>query len=501
MTEGASCIDSTYPPGSIPGGSGSDLPAAGSTIRRAPDPRIGMSVDGRYRIEALIGEGGMGLVYRAMHTALNKPVAIKVLQREASQDEEVLTRFTREAQSASSIGNQHIVDVSDFGVLEDGAVYFAMEYLEGQDLIEAIDSAQRMSSARAIHIAKQLCRALSAAHGAGIVHRDLKPENVFLVDRGEDPDFVKILDFGIAKVADGQHRITRAGEVFGTPHYMSPEQCQGQDVDARTDIYALGVLLYEMVTGDVPHDADTMMGILTKQLYEDPVPPSIKCAQVPAALEQVIMRCLLKDPDLRYASMAELLADLERVERGEEVRARPMVAIRSTRPPQRRRVERLTTGLGLVALALLPVLVYLALSFEEPAAATTTLVADDTSNSLAVNPLPVGPQAAAPTRQLDSKPRGAQVWVDGRLQGQTPIELDAELLSGSEIALVRAGHKKLRIDPSALPPEDEPLLFELERLKAKPRRSPRPRRAKAKPAKKSTTSTQGVLVDPWSAHD
>jgi predicted Ser/Thr protein kinase len=460
-----------------------------------------MLVDGRYRIEELIGEGGMGLVYRAMHMALNKPVAIKVLQREASQDEEVLARFTREAQSASSIGNQHIVDVSDFGVLEDGAVYFTMEYLEGEDLIEAIDSAQRMSSARAIHIAKQVCRALSAAHGVGIVHRDLKPENVFLIRQGEDPDFVKILDFGIAKVADGQHRLTRAGEVFGTPHYMSPEQCQGQDVDARTDIYALGVLLYEMVTGDVPHDADTMMGILTKQLYEDPVPPSIKCAQVPAALEQVIMRCLFKDPGQRYPSMAELLADLERVEQGAEVRARPMVAIRSTRPPARRRVERLTTGLGFAAFALLPLLVYLALSFEEPAPLRVSLVADDTSNSVAVGPLPVEPHIAAPTLLLDSKPQGAEVWADGRLQGQTPLELGAEALSGSEIVLVRTGYQRLRIDPSALPPDGEPLFFELERVKAKPRRSVRARRPKPKPAKKSASSTQGVLVDPWSAHD
>ncbi len=290
---------------------------AHSGVTRAADGLLGRTIDGRYRIDALLGEGGMGLVYEATHTRLQKPLAIKVLRRENTKDVEVLQRFQREAETASAIGNQHIVDISDFGLLDDGSTYFVMERLHGVDLIDAIDLAVRMPEGRAIRIAKQLCRALGAAHDAGIVHRDLKPENVFLIERDGVEDFVKVLDFGIAKVAHGPDRLTRPGEVLGTPHYMSPEQCEGEGIDHRTDIYALGVLLYEMLTGHVPHDADTMMGILTRHLYEDPVPPRTRIPEISAELEQVILRCLEKKPEHRYQTMHEILEDLERIQGGE----------------------------------------------------------------------------------------------------------------------------------------------------------------------------------------
>ncbi len=293
---------------------GAEKGAPHSGVSHAPDGLLGRTIDQRYRVEALLGEGGMGLVYRVTHAQLNKPLAIKVLRRENTRDPEVLARFRREAESASAIGNQHIVDINDFGVLDDGSTYFVMECLEGVDLIDAIDVARCMPEERAIHIAIQVCRALGAAHDAGIIHRDLKPENVFLTHRNGTDDFVKVLDFGIAKVANGPKRLTRAGEVLGTPHYMSPEQCEGNDVDHRTDIYALGVLLYEMVTGHVPHDADTMMGILTKQMYEDPVPPKVRVPQVSHELERLIMRCLEKKREERYQTMHEVELDLQRVQ-------------------------------------------------------------------------------------------------------------------------------------------------------------------------------------------
>jgi serine/threonine-protein kinase len=297
----------------------------------------------------------MGLVYRVTHTRLNKPLAIKVLRRENTKDPEVLARFRREAESASGIGNQHIVDINDFGELEDGSTYFVMECLEGLDLIDAIEVAQRMSEERAVHIAMQLCRALGAAHDAGIVHRDLKPENVFLIRRNDTEDFVKVLDFGIAKVANGPKRLTRDGEVLGTPHYMSPEQCEGDGVDHRTDIYALGVLLYEMLTGHVPHDADTMMGILTKQMYEDPIPPKVRVPQVSDPLEQLIMRCLEKKPERRYQTMHELESDLLRVHTGQQPVGPNAVTLTPTRPPRpaRPRVSPIYLGgLGMAVLAL-----------------------------------------------------------------------------------------------------------------------------------------------------
>lgn len=282
------------------------------------DPLIGQVLDGRYSIEKVLGEGGMGLVYKARHTTLNKPLAIKVLKAEVSKDQEIVQRFRQEAQSATAIGNHHIIDISDFGALSDGSTYFVMEFLDGISLTQAIEPGRPLESRRTIHIAKQLCRALGAAHDIGIVHRDLKPDNIYLISRGGDKDFVKVLDFGIAKVGGAKSKLTQVGQVFGTPHYMSPEQCAGTQVDKRTDIYALGVIMYEMTSSRVPFDADNLMGILTKHLYEEPVrphelPPPV---DVPASLEAILMKCLSKKADLRYQSMQEVLADLELAEQG-----------------------------------------------------------------------------------------------------------------------------------------------------------------------------------------
>ena len=349
-----------------------------SGVARSPVGLLGRTIDRRYRVDALLGEGGMGLVYRVTHTDLNKTLAIKVLRRENTRDEEVLARFRREAESASAIGNEHIVDINDFGTLEDGSTYFVMECLEGMDLIEAMDRSQRMPEDRAVRIAMQLCRALNAAHGAGIVHRDLKPENVFLTERRGSDDFVKVLDFGIAKVANGPKRLTRAGEVLGTPHYMSPEQCEGEDVDHRTDIYALGVLLYEMVTGRVPHDADTMMGILTKHMYEEPIPPKVRAPQVSESLEEVIMRCLAKRPERRYQTMHEIEADLGRIQQGKRPVGPDTVTLTTTRPPQPKRRElspMVLGGLGVTLIALLGMLAMTLIPDRGAEPVQTTLVA------------------------------------------------------------------------------------------------------------------------------
>lgn len=282
------------------------------------DPLIGQVLDGRYEVTGVLGEGGMGIVYKARHVTLGKNLAIKVLKAEVSKDQEIVQRFRQEAQSATAIGNHHIIDISDFGVLSDGSTYFVMEFLDGTSLTRAIEPGKPLKATRTIHIAKQLCRALGAAHDIGIVHRDLKPDNIYLIKRGGDSDFVKVLDFGIAKVGGAKSKLTQVGQVFGTPHYMSPEQCSGTNVDKRTDVYALGVIMYEMASSRVPFDADNLMGILTKHLYEEPVkphelPPPV---DVPPALEAVIMKCLAKKADIRYQSMQEVLADLEAVEQG-----------------------------------------------------------------------------------------------------------------------------------------------------------------------------------------
>jgi hypothetical protein len=283
-----------------------------------PDPLIGRVLEGRYLIEKVLGEGGMGVVYRAKHTMLGKSLAVKVLRAEVSKDSEIVQRFRQEAQSATEIGNEHIIDISDFGTMPDGATYFVMEYLDGIAITKALEIERPISAARTVRIAKQICTALGAAHSANIVHRDLKPDNIYLVKRSNDTDFVKVLDFGIAKVGGATSKLTRAGAVFGTPHYMSPEQCAGTEVDQRTDIYALGIILYEMVTGRVPFDADNLMGILTKHLYEKPLAPRelLPTSEIPPALESVIMKALEKNREQRYQTMQEMREDLERIEQG-----------------------------------------------------------------------------------------------------------------------------------------------------------------------------------------
>jgi eukaryotic-like serine/threonine-protein kinase len=285
----------------------------------AKDPYIGTTFDHRYKIERLLGEGGMGFVYLARHKVIDKRVAVKVLRAELAKDREIFERFVQEARAASSIGNPHIVDISDFGDLPDGSTYFVMEYLEGQSLSQIIDSPNEIPMDRLCQIAMQLAAGLAAAHNAGIVHRDLKPDNIFVVPRGSDPHFVKILDFGIAKVStSATTKLTRAGAVFGTPHYMSPEQAAGAPIDHRTDIYSLGVMLYELVSRQLPFNADNFMGILTQHMYKAPVPirALVSGPDCPPGLEAVILKCLSKKPESRYQTMTELHDDLERVRSG-----------------------------------------------------------------------------------------------------------------------------------------------------------------------------------------
>ncbi len=285
------------------------------------DRLVGETLDGRYFVEKKIGEGGMGVVFAARHSVIERPLAIKVLKREVMRDTATIKRFIQEAKAASRIGHPNIVDVTDFGTTPDGMTYSVMEYITGQTLGHALRHGSFPAS-RAIKIAVQIARALGAAHDKGIVHRDLKPENIFLVERDNRTDFVKIVDFGIAKVVPSQGanpnepRLTRAGSVFGTPEYMAPEQAAGKsDTDGRVDIYALGVLLYEMLTGRVPHRGDSTVRTLAMVMLDPVEPPSrIRSdGEITPELEAVILHALTKKRDARYQTMGELVTDLEAV--------------------------------------------------------------------------------------------------------------------------------------------------------------------------------------------
>jgi serine/threonine-protein kinase len=291
---------------------------------------LGSIIHGRYRIESVLGDGGMGVVYRARGLQDSRSYAIKVLRAEYTHEEELVARFEVEARAVAAIRHPNIVQVFEFGALEDGSRFFVMEHLDGQSLTQVMQSAGRTQDGHrrpldvrfALNITRQICAGLSAAHSVGIVHRDMKPDNVHIVRHGDDPAFVKILDFGIAKVAGSQAARTRTGSVFGTPQYMSPEQAAGErDIDARTDVYATGILLYEMVTGRLPFEADNLMALLSAHIYQPPIRPrTIPAAanQVDAALEAVLMKALAKDRAARYQSMDEFAADLERIENGLE---------------------------------------------------------------------------------------------------------------------------------------------------------------------------------------
>jgi len=301
------------------------------------DKLVGQTLDGRYYVEKKIGEGGMGVVFSARHAVIERPLAIKVLKREVMRDTATIRRFVQEAKAASRIGHPNIVDVTDFGTTPDGMTYSVMEFVHGETLGAAIRAAAPFPPLRAVKIAAQISRALGAAHDKGIVHRDLKPENVFLVDRDDRTDFVKIVDFGIAKVAPqaggvAEPRLTRAGSVFGTPEYMAPEQAAGRgDTDGRVDIYALGVILYEMVCGRVPHRGDSMVRTLAMQML-DPVEPPSKVRpdlNIPPELEHVIMTALAKKREHRYQTMGQLLEALEKVHTqvGQSITGSPVYAL------------------------------------------------------------------------------------------------------------------------------------------------------------------------------
>jgi serine/threonine protein kinase len=279
------------------------------------DPLVGHTLDDKYQLEERLGTGGMGTVYRARHVLIDRAVAIKVLHQRFFEDESARTRFRREAKAAGRLQHQNAVTVTDFGETDDGYLYIVMELLIGRTLRDVLAKEAPLDPARAVSLMLQVADAVAAAHDAGVIHRDLKPANIFIVQRADVPSVVKVLDFGIAKLAadsldEDDPTLTLFGAMIGTPRYMSPEQCDGVELTAAADVYSLGVILYEMLTGTVPFSGSTPLAIALRHASEQPRSPREIVASIPEDLERVVLRALEKQPEDRPTNAGEFRREL-----------------------------------------------------------------------------------------------------------------------------------------------------------------------------------------------
>jgi len=476
------------------------------------DPLVGAVLAGRYVVKGRIGEGGMGLVYEGLHRDIDKRVAIKVLRDDLSRRPEVVARFRQEARSASRIGHENIVDISDFGETTRGASYFIMEFLDGEDLGNVLGREVTVDADRACAIVLQCCRALSATHAKGIVHRDIKPENIFLTQRDGVDDFVKIVDFGIAKMSDIEtdgapgRKLTKTGMIFGTPEYMSPEQAAGKDLDHRVDVYALGIILYECLAGRVPFEGDTFMGVLTQHLFAElpPIEELNPNAKVSRELELVIRKALAKDPDDRYQDTEELAEAITCALDGRLSRATVKTPPSAFGPPSlsylapvpRRKTSRWVWATTVSAAAAVLAWVVLGPMSGQPSEADASdALADVSAPSEPAEPseppepllADVEPDLAFVNVHVATDPAGARITLDdGSVAcAAAPCTLAAE--RGSTL-VIRAKLGKRRGRTAITPTQEETILIELQAPKKsppKPRKAEAPKRKREKPARSS----------------
>jgi tRNA A-37 threonylcarbamoyl transferase component Bud32 len=464
------------------------------------------SVVASYRILGPIGEGGMGVVYRAEHVLLKRPAAIKLLQPELTSNPDMVARFFNEARAATAIRHPGIVEVFDFGVGGDGRAYIVMELLDGESLARRLGRGGPIPAPRAIQLGRQIAGALAAAHAQGIIHRDLKPDNVFLVPDPEVPggERIKLLDFGIAKLAAEPTNMTktRTGALMGTPTYMAPEQCRGVQVDHRADLYSLGCILFECVCGRPPFVGEGVGDVLSAHIHVAPTPPR-QLALVPPSLDAVILRLLAKAPGDRPGTAGQVIQELD------------AAAIDATLPPQALnarassvgfgvpttltgataviavppatgkrsgwRLPALLAALGAAAIAIAAIAVSSdpvpapSLVADAPAAAPIDAAPAVALVTDAAPPPQVPPDAAtAVTVVVDSAPKGATVLADGQVLGVTPLRAERPVQTDAVTLVVRlSGYRDATLRFAGNRPIDTTVLLE-KKPRAKPAATPRP---------------------------
>ncbi len=413
----------------VAGGRALDRTAAGPTpaagMPALTTELIGSTLSGKFLINRKVGQGGMGAVYEATHTQLGKRVAVKVLLEKYAQREAIVKRLRQEAQLASSVGNEHIIDITDIGTTEDGRTYVVMEFLEGESLAECLARETKLPEQRILKVVSQAASALSAAHIKGIVHRDIKPENLFLLKRKEQ-DFVKVVDFGISKSLratgeeEDQPRLTQTGMVLGTPLYMSPEQARGDDeLDARVDIYALGVIMYEAATGNVPFTGNNYLSVISQVLNETPKPVREYRPEISDEFEAIVSKAMAKNKTDRYETALDLLADLS-VLLDDPTHSTERARITGPRKklPKKQSPSRYVVWIGGVAVIVAAVAVTVKAMMASPS--SPVAVTPDAQNvavppdAAAVTPPDTAP--IAPKRvdiKIETEPKGASILVDG----------------------------------------------------------------------------------------
>jgi eukaryotic-like serine/threonine-protein kinase len=448
------------------------------TDQEAGDTLPGSTLVGRYRIEARIGAGAMGAVYRAEQIGLRRPVALKVLKKQAGGGADVVARFEREAKALSALAHPNTVRVYDFGSTPEGTMFLAMELLEGELATTWLARRGTVETREAIEIVQQVLRSIGEAHDKGIIHRDIKPDNIFLARvRGHDEPLVKVLDFGIAKAMRGDHHIdqfeTQDGTVFGTPRYMSPEQAQGKPLDHRSDLYAAGIVLYELLAGAPPFvDKDAVI-VMAKHIREEPAPlrRAAPSRMVPASLQEVLDRALAKAPELRFQSALEFERALSRCRREAELllrtpaRGQKLVARALSAPIWAHRAAVITAFALLAASA--TALVSTGLSTPAAPAKPAGRVEAPAAQALSAGASEVEEESARVT--LRSEPAGANVWRQGRFLGVTPLALDVPSKRTLRVQISHEGFEPRTID---LTPAEASRTVELRALAPSERESP-----------------------------